>query len=83
MGVGALVFVGVLVALTMQQNAHRYEVCVTYKGRTNCATAAGRVPNEAIQSAHTAACALLAGNREENIQCLDTSNRTVRELLGN
>jgi hypothetical protein len=81
-GVGAAAFAVAVVFLTMQQSAHRYEVCVTFQGRSNCATAAGSAPEEAIQTAHTTACALLAGNREENIRCLDSTNRTVRQIAG-
>lgn len=75
--VALVVWMGVL---TMQQNEHRYEVCVTFNNRTHCATAAGRTPQEAIQSAQGIACTLLTTGRDDNMICLQSTNRVIKEL---
>lgn len=68
----AVSFVGLLIHGTLQQTKHRHEVCVQFNGRTHCATAEGRTPDEAIQAAKTIGCTLLTSGRDENIRCLDT-----------
>lgn len=62
--VGAMVYFGL-------QGVHetRCEVCITFNGRTECRTGLGRDREGAIMSAQTAACAVLAIGREENIKC--------------
>jgi hypothetical protein len=50
-------------------HATRCEVCITFNGRTECRTGQGRDRQHAIDSARTAACAVLAIGREENIKC--------------
>jgi hypothetical protein len=78
--VGALALVAVLAYSTFQQSRYRYEVCVSFHGRSHCATAAGRTPEEAMRSAHEIDCTLLAGSREENMACLDTAPASSRPL---
>jgi len=75
---GALL--AVIVYSTFQQNQYRYEVCVTFHSRSHCATAAGRTPEEAIQSAKTIGCSLLTSGRDANMVCLDAQPTTVRPL---
>lgn len=44
-------------------------VCVEFQGRSNCATAAGRTPAEATETAHTTACGPVASGMNETIAC--------------
>jgi len=79
-GLGGVALVIIMVSLTMQQNEHHYEVCVTFNNRSHCATAAGRTPQEAIQSAQSIACTLLTSGRDDNMICLQSDSRTIKEV---
>ncbi len=78
---GALLVVGVLVALVyMSVGYHRYEVevCLTFKGRSNCGTAAGATREEALSAAARVACATISGGVTETIACDRTEPDSVR-----
>jgi len=75
---GAIVLLGVLVYSTMQQTSQRYEVCVTFKNATHCATAAGSSYDQAVRSAQEIDCQLLTNGRDENMVCLDRPPASVR-----
>jgi len=77
---GALVLFGVLIYFSFQQTRRRYEVCVSFKGATHCATAAGSNYEEAVRSAQTIDCELLANGRDENMVCLANPPASVRAL---
>ena len=74
---GAIVLLGVLVYSTMQQTSQRYEVCVTFKDATHCATAAGSSYDQAVRSAQEIDCQLLTNGRDENMVCLDRPPASV------
>lgn len=80
--VGLLVVVlfGGIIYLTMQQSQSRYEVCVTFNGRSHCAIAAGRTPQEAIQAGHSIGCTMLTTGRDDNMVCMQTQPASVRAL---
>lgn len=78
-GIAAVVLFGYIIYSTMQQASHEYEVCVAYKGRSHCATAAGRTPEEAIQSGHQIGCSLITNGRDENMACLALAPTSTRE----
>lgn len=79
----AILFVGaVLVALvysSMDLRQHTYEVCIEFKGRTNCAVASGTTREEAIRTATDTACATISGGMTESIQCSRTPPISVTE----
>ena len=77
---GALVLFGVLIYSSFQQTRHRYEVCVSFKGSTHCATAAGSSYEQAVRSAQEIDCELLANGRDENMVCLGNPPASVRAL---
>lgn len=77
---GAIALLGVLVYSSFQQTRERYEVCVTFKGATHCATAAGATYEQAVRSAHEIDCELLASGRDENMVCLDTQAVSIRPV---
>ncbi len=72
----AIVFVlgvlGLLVFLSMELRQFTCEVCITYNGRTNCATASGTSKQEATRTATDTACATISGGMTESIQCSNT-----------
>lgn len=78
--VGAMALVAALVYLSFQHDQVRYEVCMDFQGRQRCAIASGQTREEAIRAAQTAACTLITSGRDENILCLDSPPRSVREL---
>ena len=49
--------------------ANRCQVCVTYHGRSGCATAAGSTEQDAREGAQTTACGPLASGMDESIAC--------------
>lgn len=55
--------------LTTARASARCDVCVTFRGRTNCASAAGRTEREAHEGAQTTACGPLASGMDESIAC--------------
>jgi len=77
---GGLFLLGAVIYITYQQTQHEYEVCVTFKGNTHCATARGATADEAIHSAHEIDCGLLADGRDDNIVCGGVPPASVREL---
>ena len=77
---GALVLFGVLIYSSFQQTRQRYEVCVSFKGASHCATAAGASYEEAVRSAQQIDCELLANGRDENMVCLGNPPTSVRAL---
>ena len=79
-GIGAVALVGILAYSTLQQTREQYEVCVTFKGATHCATAAGSSYDQAVRSAQEIDCQLLANGRDENMVCLANPPATVRPV---
>ena len=77
---GAIALIGILAYSTLQQTRERYEVCMTFKGATHCATAAGSNYNQAVRSAEEIDCELIASGRDENMLCLDTPPVSVRPV---
>jgi len=65
----AIVVGGMFLLMTSGQTANRCRVCVTYRGKSNCATAAGQTEPQARQGAQTTACGLLASGMDESIAC--------------
>lgn len=79
----AAAFVGFLVLLiysSLRLGAVRVEVCLSYKGRTNCGRAAAPTEEEAISTATDNACATLASGMTESITCSRTPPNSVRRL---
>jgi hypothetical protein len=77
---GGIILVGILAYSSFQQTQKRYEVCVTFKSATHCATATGANSTEAIRSAQEIDCQLLSNGRDENMVCLDSPASSVREI---
>ncbi len=78
MALGGVVLIGVLAYSSFEQTRERYEVCVTFKGATHCATASGSSYDQAVRSAQEIDCQLLANGRDENMVCLNSPPASVR-----
>jgi hypothetical protein len=60
---------GLAIYSTTSQADHRCQVCVTYHGHGNCASAAGPTEHDAREGAQTTACGTLASGMDESIAC--------------
>lgn len=76
----ALFLLGAILYSMFQQTTHRYEVCVSYRSRSHCATAAGSTAQEAIASAQQIGCSLITSGRDDNMACLAAAPSSVRKL---
>ncbi len=77
----AVVFIlAVLAAViysSMGLRQYTCEVCMEFKGRTNCATASGTTEEEAVRTATDTACATISGGMTESIQCSRTPPASI------
>lgn len=68
-----LAVIAVVIALFFYMSTARATeecaVCMEFNGRTNCATAAGRTPAEATETAHNTACGPIASGMNDAIAC--------------
>ena len=76
----AVVFVGVLIYTSVQQDRFQYQVCVSHRGMNHCAAASGKTPEDAIRAAQEIDCTELASGRDDNMVCLATQPSSVRLL---
>lgn len=68
---------GALIFLSMGFDAYTCEVCMTFKGRTQCRTASGADRQTATQSAHDNACAFLVNSKTDGFLCAQTPPSNV------
>ncbi len=78
--VGGIVFFGVMLYSTFQQTHKEFEVCVTFKERSHCATARGSTAEEAVHSAKDIDCGLITNGRDELMACNDVQPTSIREI---
>ncbi|HEV8264840.1 MAG TPA: hypothetical protein VGQ06_07800 [Gemmatimonadales bacterium] len=64
--------------MTTARATEECTVCMEFHGRSNCATALGRSPQEATETAHTTACGPLASGMNETIACGNTPPLNVQ-----
>jgi len=77
---GAIVLIAILAYSTYQQTEKEFEVCVSFKGASQCATARGSTVEQAIRSAQDIDCSSLANGRDELMVCTGTAPASVREI---
>jgi hypothetical protein len=65
-------FVVLLLWSTMSSQQVECEICVEFKGRTNCATASAANEAQAVQSAQMTACGTISSGMAESVLCGDT-----------
>ena len=61
--------VGFVVWSSTTLDSHRCRVCIEFKGRTQCAEAAGTNSEEAHRTAVTAACGPISGGVTDGMAC--------------
>ncbi len=62
-------FVGLVLYSTMSGKAYRVEVCMEFAGRKSCRTARGETQQQALRTATSNACALIASGVTDSIAC--------------
>ena len=75
-----LVVLAVIVYSTMNLASHRVEVCMEFKGQTNCRIASGSTREFALKTATTNACAGVASGVTDSIACEQTAPSKVTWL---
>lgn len=68
-GLFGIVVLGAIVYLSMAFDQYTCEVCVTFKGRTQCRTASGADERTAMLAAHDNACAFLIASKTDAFLC--------------
>ena len=71
-GVLALIAAGAVTLSVLSSYKELCEVCVTFRGRTECKQAYGKTKDDAIQTAHDNACGVLAGGMTDTVSCGNT-----------
>ncbi|MBV8818319.1 MAG: hypothetical protein JO022_08165 [Acidobacteriaceae bacterium] len=59
----------VIIYSTLNLAKYRVEVCMTYRGQSQCRTAAGDSEEHALRSAASNACALIASGMTDSMSC--------------
>lgn len=65
-------FAGLLLYSTLSAQQAECSACVTFNGKTNCATASAQTPEEATRQAVTTACGTISAGMDESIRCAGT-----------
>ncbi len=68
---GFLLLIGLIIYSSTGLDQVTCEVCVEFKDRRACKTAAGTTQDEAMNTAKSTACADIAGGRDDSIACND------------
>lgn len=77
---GFLLLAGVMTWMILSGRRHRVEVCIEFRGRTACRTAAGPTREDAVRTATDNACALLASGMADTMQCGRMPPASIRDL---
>lgn len=70
----------VLIYSSMHIANYRVEVCVAFKGRSDCRTASADTQDHALRSAQSNACALLVSGVTEVMQCEHAEPTSIKWL---
>ena len=72
--------VGFLIYSSMNISKYRVEVCIAYRGQTQCRTASADTREHAQRTAQSNACGLLASGVTETMQCEHLDPASVKWL---
>ncbi len=70
----------VLIYSSMHIANYRVEVCVAFKGRSDCRTASADTQDHALRSAQSNACALLVSGVTDVMQCEHAEPTSIKWL---
>ena len=71
-------FALIVYQIVTKQQRVSCEVCVTFRGLTDCREAAGPDRKEAVRTATSNACALISNGMADSISCSNTRPDSVR-----
>lgn len=71
-GIFGVVILGAVLFLSMGFTQYKCEVCVDFKGRSQCRTAAGADKETAMNMARDNACAFLVASKTDGFLCGQT-----------
>ena len=66
-----------IVFSSFRQSQVTCEVCIAYKGASQCRTASGATQEDAMRTAQDNACTFLSSGRAESIQCSNIKPTSV------
>lgn len=75
--VGVVLALGYMFYLTMSANEVTCEVCIEFRGATECRKATGKDRLEAESAAASTACGLISGGITDGIACRNTNPKSV------
>ena len=75
-----LLFLLLMVVSSLSLGQVKVEVCMEFNGRTECRVAAAPNEAEAVSTATSNACGLLASGRDQNIACSNAPPKSIRRL---
>ncbi len=78
--VGFFLFLGVTTYMMVGGRKNRVEVCMEFRGRTECKIASGSTKDAAVRTAGDAACSLIASGMTDTMQCSHSAPKSVRWL---
>jgi hypothetical protein len=68
-GLGLLALMAAIIWSSFATTRVECEACITYDGRSKCASASAPTRDEAVRAAQDVACASLASGRAGNLAC--------------
>jgi len=71
------VFLAFVISTTFQGERVRVEVCMAFRGHSDCRTASARNREQAVRTAVTNACAQLASGVTDSMQCENTPPESI------
>ena len=72
-----IVLFGYLIHITMSGTGVTCEVCIEFRGATECRKATGKDRQEAEMAAASTACGLISGGVTDGIACRNTTPQSV------
>ena len=72
--------VAFLIYSSMQISQYRVEVCVNFRGATQCRTASADTKDHALRSAQSNACALVSSGVTDTMQCERNDPTSIKWL---
>ena len=66
--------------ISLTRNRFRVDVCMEFRGQTNCRVASGATQESALRTAITNACALISGGVTDSQQCERSTPVSVKWL---
>lgn len=75
--VGIVLALGYMIYMSMSESEVSCEVCVEFRGATECRRATGKDRLEAETAAASTACGLLSGGVTDGIACRNTTPKSV------